>query len=1108
LIILPAAPVQVPPRLRNPSNVFPKTRDTEPVFASGAVPHFPSTDRTPRRRRIPILDPEHHHMGQPQRFLPLVPLALAAALAACDQGGSEHPTDLRAKAGEVELAPLVAAGADSVPGRYVVVLHGGQVSAANAVAREVVAAYGGKVHHTYGTALSGFAATLSPAAVEELRRNPRVAYVAQDGKVRKSTTQTGATWGLDRIDQRALPLNGTYNYTPTGAGVRVYVLDSGILTAHTQFAGRATVGADFVGDGYNGQDCDGHGTHVAGTIGSTTYGVAKSAQLVSVRVLDCLGDGTWSGVIAGVDWVTANAQKPAVANMSLGGGYYAPLNTAVQTSIASGVVYAVAAGNESSDACGVSPASTPNAITVGSTTSADVRSSFSNWGSCVDLFAPGSSITSTWNTSTTALNTISGTSMASPHVAGVAALYLQGSPTATPATVAAQILASSTPNLVGDALGSPNRLLFSTLTTPPVGGTIGLNPSSLSFTFVRPVASATAAASVSADAPAQPFQSAGTAPAKKFGAMSAVDGEQVGGSTVLSGGVTLSNTGTTALNWTAAGSQPWLTMDPPNGRLTEGFTARLSANVNSAALAAGTHTATLTVTDPAATTPSAQVAVTVNIVSPTILAVGTPRTGLSGASGSQRFYAVQVPTGATSLRIATTGGTGDADLFVRYGAIPTTGTFDCASGTYANEESCEVLSPQPGTYYVMVYGYSAYSAVTLGATSGGPPAAPLTPTVAPASTSSIRVGWTDASVNETSFSVWRRALSSNGVWSGWTDVGTAAANAVAYLNTGAVAGVTYQYQVRACNAAGCSAWLQTPTVVIATAPPSAPFNLVAAATSGTSAGLTWTDGSGDETSFNVSRAQRNADGTWPAYTPLPSAAANATSFNSTGLLAGQTYRYVVRACNPAGCSAWATSNIVTLPTVPAAPPSVTATVISGTSIRVQWTDASANESSFVVGRAPVNSAGVVGTFVDIATLAPNQVLFNNTGMAAGSYRYRIRACNAAGCTPGTISATATIPPVPTTPGSVTATPLSASQIRLTWTDPGAVETSFQVYRALRNADGTWPAFAVVATPAANAVLHTDSGLLAGRAYRYQVRACNISGCSALASSAIVSTPAS
>ena len=1047
-------------------------------------------------------------MGQPQRFLPLVPLALAAALAACDQRGAELPTNARASAGGVELAPLIAAGADAVPGRYVVVLHGSQVSTANAVAREVVAAHGGKVHHTYGTALSGFAATLPAAAVEELRRNPRVAYVAQDGKVRKSTTQTGATWGLDRIDQRTLPLNTTYTYTPTGAGVRVYVLDTGILTAHTQFGGRASVGADFIGDGYNGQDCDGHGTHVAGTIGSTTYGVAKAAQLVAVRVLDCYGDGTWSGVIAGVDWVTANAQKPAVANMSLGGGLYAPLNTAVQTSIASGVVYAVAAGNESSDACGVSPASTPNALTVGSTTSTDVRSSFSNWGSCVDLFAPGSNITSTWHSGTTATNTISGTSMASPHVAGVAALYLQGSPTATPATVAAQILASSTSGRVTDPVGSPNRLLFSLLTLPAPGAAIELNPSSLSFTFVRPVASATAAASVSADAPAQPFQSAGTAPSKKAGTPSVAEGQQVGSSTVLSGGVTLSNTGTTALNWTAAGSQPWLAMDPSNGRLTEGFTARLSANVNSAALAAGTHTATLTVTDPAAPTPSAQVAVTVNIVSPTLLAVGTPRTGLAGAAGSQQFYAVQVPTGATSLRIATTGGTGDADLFVRYGAIPTTGTFDCASGAAYNDETCEVTSPLPGTYYVMVYGFSAYSGATLAATSGGPPAAPLNPTVLAASTSAIRVGWADGSVNETSFNVWRRMLSSNGVWSGWTDVGTTAANAVVYLNTGATAGVTYQYQVRACNAAGCSAWLQTPTVSIATAPPSAPFNLVAAVTSGTSAALTWTDGSGDETLFNISRAQRNADGTWPAYTPLTSVAANATSFNSTGLVAGQAYRYIVRACNPAGCSPWATSNIVTPPTLPAAPPAVTGTVTSGSSIRVQWTDASANEASFVVSRAPVSSAGVVGAFTDIATLAPNQVLFNNTGLAVGAYRYRIRACNAAGCSAGTVSATLTIPPVPAAPGSLAATPLSASQIRLTWTDPGAVETSFQVYRALRNPDGTWPVFAVVATPAANAVLHTDTGLLAGRAYRYQVRACNVSGCSVFATSAIVSTPAS
>jgi subtilisin family serine protease len=356
--------------------------------------------------------------------------------------------------------------AEPVPGQYIVALAPSREDTAS-LARSVAADHGGRVLDVYDQALHGFAVAMDDAHARQLASDRRVVAVYQDGIVHTDGTESPAPWDLDRLDQATLPLDDAFTVSSNGSTVHAYVIDSGIRTTHQDFGGRASVGVDEVGDGWNGQDCLGHGTFVAGLLGGATYGVAKQVSLTSVRVIGCAGTGTDSQVIAGVDWVTAHAVKPAVANMSLSGDPYAPLETAVSNSIASGITYVVAAGNSGVDACGSSPALVPAAITVAATDSSDQRASWSNYGACVDLFAPGVSDISASNTGDADGAIGSGTSFAAPLVAGIAALVLDRSPSASPAGVASGLVSASSPGVVVDAgAGSPNRLAL--VVVPPL----------------------------------------------------------------------------------------------------------------------------------------------------------------------------------------------------------------------------------------------------------------------------------------------------------------------------------------------------------------------------------------------------------------------------------------------------------------------------------------------------------------------------------------------------------------------------------------------------------------------------------------------------------------
>ncbi|MBN6538573.1 S8 family peptidase [Acinetobacter pittii] len=351
-----------------------------------------------------------------------------------------------------------------IKNQYIVILNK-DVGSSNEFAQGIAKQHGGKVLQTYDAVLKGFAIYLPDVAgtafVEAMKKNPKVVSVENDTIMKvDATTQSNPDWGLDRIDQKNLPLDSAYSYLQTGSGTTAYIVDTGILSTHQQFSGRVLSGYTAISDSNGTSDCHGHGTHVAGTVGGSTYGVAKNVNLVPIRILGCDGSGASSNVIAGLDWILKNGKKPAVVNMSLGGEANTSLDSAVENLFNNGYVMVVAAGNSNTDACSTSPARVSKAITVAATDNTDTRASYSNYGSCVDIFAPGSQINSSWIGSNTATKVLNGTSMATPHVAGVVAEMLQSTPTATPQTISANLLNQASSNVVKNPSGSPNRLLY------------------------------------------------------------------------------------------------------------------------------------------------------------------------------------------------------------------------------------------------------------------------------------------------------------------------------------------------------------------------------------------------------------------------------------------------------------------------------------------------------------------------------------------------------------------------------------------------------------------------------------------------------------------------
>jgi serine protease len=597
-------------------------------------------------------------------------------------------------AGQTHAAELLSVDTNrAIEGKYIVVFKTPSVlniqssaaiaDFANTQSASLSNLYNVDIAQEFGGVLNGVVVNASAQKIQQMLTNPNIEYIEQDQLMsvnplaQTNANQPNAIWGLDRIDQQSLPLDSNYYYDFDGSGVTAYVIDTGVRISHNEFGNRASHGYDFIDNDADATDCNGHGTHVAGTIGGSAYGVAKNVNIVGVRVLGCNGSGSNSGVIAGINWVKNNASGPSVANMSLGGGASQATDDAVNNAVAAGVSFIVAAGNDNRNACNYSPARAANAITVGSTTSNDSRSSFSNYGNCLDIYAPGSSIKSAWYNSNTATNTISGTSMAAPHVAGAVALFLDETPSLSPSQIDTKLSQRSTKNTVSDAKsGSPNELLYTLdggVIEPPIeneltnGQSVNVSGAQGSNTFYKLVVPAgTSALTFDMDG--------GSGDADmyvQFGQKPSVNSYNCR---------PYKNGNTESCSFTNPQAGDWWVM-------INGYSQYSGANLT------GTFDGNASCGSKCLTN-------------------GVPINGLAGSRSQELIYTIDVPANAV-LNVSMSGGTGDADLYVRKGAQPTTNNFDCRPYLNGNNETCSLNSGQGSKYYITLRGYTAFSGASI-----------------------------------------------------------------------------------------------------------------------------------------------------------------------------------------------------------------------------------------------------------------------------------------------------------------------------------------------------------------------------------------------------------